>query len=546
MSSFLKSISSPVNQTTSEESGGRGLSLKTKLTGVMLLTISAIAAIVHFPWAITSRQNVNDMVSQLNEELIRGTQNEVSNLFGDILASQQLIKSSLDNKIIELNEPNKQGIFYLNMLLANENFTWVQFGFANGDYVGAQRRPDGLYSIIRRQWDDTLGVLGAPESELIQKQVERAQLAEIYQQNQEWNSESDIAQKTVETFRFSQNQNLEKINESQSTEVYYAPIRPFYEVAIANPGEPVWTDVYVFRTGNAVGLDASTTYQSLEDRSIRGVISISFEIRQISAYLASLKENDEDISQGAVFIIDSEGKLIAASNPEALENTFTSDQSADLMSISDVNDPMLQIAYESFRLNEVNLGNLSGLQEISYYDSNTRQRYYVAVQPLGELDWFVGTVTPESVFLQRINRSKRRLLIVIILFLGLGSVTAVWLSDRTIARPILAITDAAEAIEAGNFYAVSLDETSQRKDELGKLSQVFQTMAKEVYAREQNLKQQLQALKIEIDESRKEREVKEIVETDFFRDLKIKAQNLRNRTSSASDKGEPKGSDTSS
>jgi hypothetical protein len=52
-------------------------------------------------------------------------------------------------------------------------------------------------------------------------------------------------------------------------------------------------------------------------------------------------------------------------------------------------------------------------------------------------------------------------------------------------------------------------------------------MAHEVYAREQQLKQQVTELKIQIDQVKKETAVKEIVESDFFNDLQAKAAALR-------------------
>jgi hypothetical protein len=54
-------------------------------------------------------------------------------------------------------------------------------------------------------------------------------------------------------------------------------------------------------------------------------------------------------------------------------------------------------------------------------------------------------------------------------------------------------------------------------------------MAREVYAREQSLKQQVQELRIQIDEGKKAREVAEITESDYFRSLKRRAQHLRGR-----------------
>ncbi|MDB9529290.1 HAMP domain-containing protein [Oscillatoria sp. CS-180] len=501
---------------------------------MMLLTVSAIAAIVHFPWVYTSQQNVNDMVEQLNSELMRGTENEVKNLFEDILASKQLIRSSLDDELIQLDEPVSQGRFYLNMLQAHANFTWVQFAFANGDYLGVQRRPDGRYNLIQRQWDSNLGEVGDPGSALAERQTARESRAERAAVTGEWNAGFEAAEKTVTTYDFyPTDRRWEKVEETVRPEAYYAPIRPFYQAALGNPGQNVWTDLYVFKTGRAVGLDAATTYQPLGDETIRGVISISFELQQISQYLKDLKDSGD----GAVFIVDPEGFLVASSNPEALADTFVGESvraDVDLMPIAEVDDPVLQVAHKSIIANEIALDEIIGLQKTSFYDPETQQRYYVALKSLnldssGQLQWVVGTVMPESEFLQRINTSKQRLLIAIALFLGLGAVAVVWLSDRAITKPITVISDAAEAIESGNFTLISLDKTAKRHDELGKLSRVFKTMAKEVYAREQKLKQQLQALKIEIDESRKSREVREIVETDFFKDLKTKAQNLRNR-----------------
>jgi nitrate/nitrite-specific signal transduction histidine kinase len=70
-------------------------------------------------------------------------------------------------------------------------------------------------------------------------------------------------------------------------------------------------------------------------------------------------------------------------------------------------------------------------------------------------------------------------------------------------------------------------EVAARADELGQLARVFQRMAREIYAREQRLKQQVQQLSIELDEVRQARQVAEITETDYFQQLQAKAQDLR-------------------
>jgi GAF domain-containing protein len=53
--------------------------------------------------------------------------------------------------------------------------------------------------------------------------------------------------------------------------------------------------------------------------------------------------------------------------------------------------------------------------------------------------------------------------------------------------------------------------------------------ALEAYIREQELRQEIQQLRIEIDATKREQQVEEIVETDFFRDLQTKAKAMRQR-----------------
>jgi CHASE3 domain sensor protein/GAF domain-containing protein len=53
--------------------------------------------------------------------------------------------------------------------------------------------------------------------------------------------------------------------------------------------------------------------------------------------------------------------------------------------------------------------------------------------------------------------------------------------------------------------------------------------ALEAYIREQELRQEIQQLRIEIDEVKLQQQVKETVETDFFQDLKAKARDIRRR-----------------
>lgn len=523
------SEASTVPASSSSSSSPQGLSLKATLTGVVLLTVSTTAALVHFPWVWTSTKNIDSVASQLNEEVMRGTSQEVERIFDNVLSAKRLIKASFEQGLLDPYNPQQQRAFYLNLLQANQNFTWVQFGYANGDYLGAQRRADGFFNIIRRQWDGELGQIAEPGSPLAILQAERQDNVQKYLDTGIWNDSLSKATKTIDTYELTEAAQTQ-IDQSKEDEVYYSPVRPFYAVAAERPTENAWTDIHVFVTGNAVGIESGITYGlDPETDSFLGVISISFELRQISEYL----ENLNLAKTGAVFIVNEEKELVASTNPDKIVETFVGDKKPELKRLDEIDDPFLEIADAGLAAEGLELGQVKELREFAYRDPQSGEKYYIALKRLERFDdefsWVIGTVTPEAIFLTEIDRNKQILLGIVLAVVTVGSVGAVFLSDRAIAQPILAITDAAAAIEAGEFETQILDQPAKRTDELGRLARVFQDMSRQVYAREQRLRQQVQELKIEIDETKRKKAVKEIAETDFFLELQSKAQAIRQR-----------------
>ncbi len=125
-----------------------------------------------------------------------------------------------------------------------------------------------------------------------------------------------------------------------------------------------------------------------------------------------------------------------------------------------------------------------------------------------------------------IVQTQRTVLIALIAGL-LIALFASYMISGIISKPIQQIEGAAVAVEAGTYSEDRLLNLANRKDELGQLARVFMSMAKEVHARVERLKGQIAQLHIEIDEFKREKEVAEVVDTDFFKDLQAKAQKMR-------------------
>lgn len=85
------------------------------------------------------------------------------------------------------------------------------------------------------------------------------------------------------------------------------------------------------------------------------------------------------------------------------------------------------------------------------------------------------------------------------------------------------------------FAPADLAPIAQRQDEFGQLARTFQAMGEQVIKREQSLKQEVQELRIEIDETKKTRAVSEITESEFFKELQVKAARMRQRIKSLSE-----------
>ncbi|WP_204141899.1 cache domain-containing protein [Halomicronema sp. CCY15110] len=466
------------------------LGLKATLVSAMLLTVTATAAMVYVPWAWMSRRNIQTIVDQTNKEIAVGTSKEVERLFSNAESAQQFIEAGLNRNLLDLSDEENREFFFLNVLAASPAFTWVQYGDANGDFLGAQRTANGELHFHNRDWD--------PDTETTQSNVNSYAI-------------QDAVLTPLERKSFEMNPS------------YYAPDRPWYQGAAAAPDQRSWT-VYVYRSSGTPGVDLTKAIKA--DGELLGVIGVGIELNQLSDYLEQLQGD----RPGETFIVNSQGELIASTDKaEVTPDQTAGDTDAQLTQLTEVQNPLLQYASDTLQAEEFDLSNLEAWQRFVFKESDTGEIYHIALTPMGQLDWMVGTVIPESTYTAAINRNKRRLLAGVVIFTGGIAIVAVMLAERLIARPILGIAKAAADIEADNFNPDQLGETSDRQDEIGQLARIFRKMAIQVHQREEKLRLQVQNLRVEIDETKRSQQVKEIVDTDFFRDLAVKAKALRNR-----------------
>lgn len=124
--------------------------------------------------------------------------------------------------------------------------------------------------------------------------------------------------------------------------------------------------------------------------------------------------------------------------------------------------------------------------------------------------------------------SRRNWISLVVFVLALGGIVGagVFLS-RYLARPLLLLGDVARKVSAGDYSQDVTRLIGPRRDEIGEFAEAFNLMVAMIEAREVNLRAQVQRLKIEIDEARKQQQVAEITDSEYFRQLRESAQRMR-------------------
>jgi methyl-accepting chemotaxis protein len=175
-------------------------------------------------------------------------------------------------------------------------------------------------------------------------------------------------------------------------------------------------------------------------------------------------------------------------------------------------------------------------------DDSLRQKYMACVPVTGTqfriaattyIDEFDAPIRATQQQAQSILEKTRIKIFAVIAFVTSAALLVAFGLSYYISHPVEVLITASRSIEAGEFSAVDLRDVEKRKDELGGLARVFSKMIEQVERRELNLKKEVHDLQsqvkllIEIDETRRQKQVKEITETKYFEELKIKAEKLR-------------------
>lgn len=250
-------------------------------------------------------------------------------------------------------------------------------------------------------------------------------------------------------------------------------------------GKPIWKIVATnLPTGPYITASASRPIYDSQNRLL-GMIAADIHLLKLSDFLRDL-----DISQsGQVFIMERNGTLVANSSKE--KPFMLVNKKIQRLRAIDNPDSTIQSIASHLQVSK-------GLQSITQYTAFQLEvqgeRHFVNVVPWRDqygLDWLVVVSVPESAFMGQINANTRTTIALCLGALVIASLMGV-LTSRWIARPMLRLNQASEAMASGN-----LDQTVETSGirELNTLSNSFNHMAEQVresFAALENSKEELE------------------------------------------------------
>lgn len=177
---------------------------------------------------------------------------------------------------------------------------------------------------------------------------------------------------------------------------------------------------------------------------------------------------------------------------------------------------------------------LQGLQETTQYpelkfDDEAQIYYYAVVTPIrnsknevvGGLAIYLdaGGVVASLQLLSKYLIAIFSVLFIVVAALVLGI-------TRSVTSELTALQSTSKRVAEGDYNPISLKQHTVN-DEVSTLGELFNTMLGKVREREESLKVQVEELQFQIDNDKRSKDVKEIVESEFFQDLKQRAAEVR-------------------
>jgi HAMP domain-containing protein len=185
--------------------------------------------------------------------------------------------------------------------------------------------------------------------------------------------------------------------------------------------------------------------------------------------------------------------------------------------------------WEQFRLG---LEDTYSYPELEYSEEDDVYYYAVATPLRNSSGNVIGGL---SIYLdagwavESLQELSNYLLIIFTIIFITVTILVLYITRKTTSE-LAALKEASLRVTDGDYTPISL-KPHTIDDEVSTLAGLFNTMLDKVHEREETLQTEVEQLKVQIDMEKRQNDVKEIVESEFFQDLKQRASEVRKQRS---------------
>ena len=381
----------------------RKLGLRAALTGLVLLTVTVTAVVIHLTWFYAARRNVADVVGQLNRQIVGSVQNEVRGTLNDAWSVQEAVRSIFFQEAIKPTDEAKREFIFLALLRSHPTLSWIALGLPDGAFFGALKAGDDEIDMVEVKQD--------PETGIRQQRVD-----------------SYTPQSGDVMFRG------RKITPSD----YVATAQPWYQRAVAEDG-PGWSMLSDLPYRDRPAIVTSTPI--VINLDFAGVVAVVVEMERLSKFLAGLQVG----KTGTVVLLDRNGRTVASAALAALKQQRRGEMPELDMLARD--HPMLASVAGLLHGSSLSLADLRETRQLQTTGPIDGKDYFVTFSPLNFNTWVVATVIPANDFLASIQRSAMILLIALAALTVIVAAIGILSANHLVAAPLLRIAGQLKHIE---------------------------------------------------------------------------------------------------
>ena len=386
------------------------------VTLIVVLPIAAVAAALVTISILTSRSIAEQLGDELVSDATTRVANEVRRYIGDAVRVSDLYTRRIATGLSTTNLASWERTMF-DDLLTSPNVASICFGNPNGDAVYLQRAHGRLEFGIADGGHDCDAIEWPADAS---GHVDRANPIRKYR--------------------------------------YDPRVRPWYTAAMSR-AEPAWTPVY-FWFGD-VGSEAETgtgytrAVRAADGSQLLGALTIDVTLSAISEFLRK-----QDFSgKGAIFILDDQGLLVAASqgrvnSPEGARLGLAGSDSPAARAIAPHYPTSAAAASASASAAASTTGpsDIVAPMQRARVNGHPVRVSYELLRPYPGADWRIITVLPESEFLAQAQGMQRRSILFGCVAVAIAIAVGLVFSRR-LSHPLLRLTEHAARIGGGDLDA---------------------------------------------------------------------------------------------